>query len=329
LKRLLHLASFALTSLPIIVIARFWRPHVVIVVVPTLFCVPNVLLAMAGSSAKRVLHVQDLELDAAFDLGLIKREEARSLALKVERSLLRRFDRVTSVSRRMLKRLSAKGVESDRLTLFPNWVDTDQIKPAPGASFFRCEWGIKPRSIVLLYSGALGEKQGVEILFQAAQRLEANPSIQLVVCSAGPAFKRFRNEYSLLSNVIWHDLVPENRLNDLLNLADIHLLPQRADAADLVMPSKLTGMLASGRPVIATAVEGTQVAEAVEGRGIVVPPGDVDGLVGAVERLAADASFRQSLGEAARKYALENLDKKLILKRFEEDLVSLVSGDTR
>ena len=60
-------------------------------------------------------------------------------------------------------------------------------------------------------------------------------------------------------------LQPADRLNELLNLADIHLLPQRADAADLVMPSKLTGMMASGRAVLATASPGTQLATVIDG----------------------------------------------------------------
>ena len=77
-------------------------------------------------------------------------------------------------------------------------------------------------------------------------------------------------------------LQPLDRLNDLMNAADIHLLPQRASAADLVMPSRLSAMLSSGRPVIATAHAGTQIAQVVEGRGLAVPAEDADALHAAV-----------------------------------------------
>ena len=95
----------------------------------------------------------------------------------------------------------------------------------------------------------------------------------------------------------WDPLQPEVKLNAFLNLADIHLLPQKEDAANLVMPSKLTGMLASGRPVIATARLGTQVARVVEQTGLVVEPGCLPCIVSAIRRLGDSATT--SLGESA------------------------------
>ena len=80
------------------------------------------------------------------------------------------------------------------------------------------------------------------------------------------------------------------------------------EAADLVMPSKLGGMLASGRPVVASAAEGTQVASAIEGCGIVVAPDDPVAMAGAISALAADPSRRASLGAAARERAIRSLN---------------------
>ncbi len=96
------------------------------------------------------------------------------------------------------------------------------------------------------------------------------------MCGQGAAYSRLRDLADGLKNIHWLALQPLDRLNDLLNMADVHLLPQRADAADLVMPSKLTGMLASGRPVLATALEGTQIAEVLESAGVIVPPENLD-----------------------------------------------------
>ena len=127
-------------------------------------------------------------------------------------------------------------------------------------------------------------------------------------------------------NVQWIPLQPFARLNDLLNLADIHLLPQKADAADLVMPSKLTGMLASGRPVVATARHGTQLAQAVEGRGIVVEPGDASAFAEAIKKLAQDLGLREELGRNARDYAISELKKESILSRLEQELLVLAAA---
>jgi colanic acid biosynthesis glycosyl transferase WcaI len=150
-----------------------------------------------------------------------------------------------------------------------------------------------------------------------------------VLCGDGSARKRLLAEFGALSNVIWLPLQPVERLNDLLNLAEIHLLPQIADIADLVMPSKLTGMLASGRPVIATASAGTQVYEVVSQCGVVVPPGDAQALGRAIQGLSADSGKRQELGQAARRYAVDNMNAAQILPDFERALVSCCKRGAR
>jgi colanic acid biosynthesis glycosyl transferase WcaI len=127
------------------------------------------------------------------------------------------------------------------------------------------------------------------------------------------------------ANVTMLPLQPLVRLNDLLNAADIHILPQRASAADLMMPSRLSAMLSSGRPVIATAHPGTQVAQIVEGRGIAVPAEDAPTLHAAVLRLVENEEERLCLGLAAREYAVKHLGKQQVLEQFESDLETLIS----
>jgi hypothetical protein len=129
-----------------------------------------------------------------------------------------------------------------------------------------------------------------------------------------------------LPNVRFLDLQPMGRLNDLLGLADIHLLPQRSGAADLVMPSKLTGMLASGRAILATASPETQLAYALEGCGLVVPSESPEMMAEGLRRLADDAPLRERLGTAARLYAEQHLDKEQVLTRLMEKLQLVCDG---
>ena len=129
LTRLLHLASFALSSLPVLLWQWRWRPAVVFAVAPPLFCAPGAWLAARLAGGKAWLHIQDYEVDAAFDLGLLKGARLRRMALAGERWLLRRFDRVSTISRRMLALAQAKGVAAGCLVLFPNWVDVLAIRP--------------------------------------------------------------------------------------------------------------------------------------------------------------------------------------------------------
>jgi colanic acid biosynthesis glycosyl transferase WcaI len=179
---------------------------------------------------------------------------------------------------------------------------------------------IKQDKIVALYSGNMGEKQGLEIVIEAARTIQ---EIQFIMCGSGSALDRLQKQAEGLENIIWLPLQPFERLNDFLNLADIHLLPQQAGAADLVMPSKLTGILSSGRPVVATAGQGTQVACVVEGKGIVVEPADSEAFSAAIKTLANDQSMRNKLGIEARTYAKNSLEYNAIMRNFESELKTL------
>ena len=319
-KRLLHLASFALTSLPATIREAFWRPDVVVVIEPPLFCTPATLLISILSRSQSWLHIQDFEVDAAFELGLIKANWLRKTVGAVERWIMKRFDRVSTISNGMLSKLSDKDVPAASRLLFPNWVDTQQIFPLPPSDSLRHELGISSEHVVLLYSGNMGMKQGLELVIAVAKRLQDHPSIKFLMCGHGAAMETLKVQAESLANMRWIPLQPLSKLNRLLNSADIHLLPQKAGAADLVMPSKLTGMLASGKAVVATALEGTEVWDVVNGRGLNVPPGDVDAFHHAILTLAENKSLRDDLGAAGRSYAERFLQKDVILSQFLKEL---------
>ena len=324
LRRVLHLASFALSSLPVALwLGLVWRPAAVIVVEPTLLCAPAAWAAARLGGAAAWLHVQDFEADVAFELGLIEGAWARRAVEGLERALMRRFDAVSAISPGMCERLADKLVARDRIALFENWVDTRAIHPLDGASPMRAELGIDPAAVVALYAGNMGEKQGLETLIAAALRLADRRDILFVMAGDGAARERLEAEARGLANVRIVPLQPSERLNDLLNVADIHLLPQRRDAADLVMPSKLVGMLASGRPVVAGAAPGAEVAALIGSRGVVVAPDDGAAMAEAIVSLAADPDRRKVLGAAARDLTVAEFDKGVVLSRFTERLEAL------
>ncbi len=324
-KRLIHLLSFALSSMPILISQVFNRPHVVLSIAPAFLATPVALLGARLSGAKAWLHIQDFEVDAAFALGILKMTTLRRAIRSLESLIIKRFDRVSTISNLMVKTLWRKGVSKTRSLLFLNWVDTEAICPLEGANPMRKELDIDSDTIVALYSGSMGQKQGIEILFDVAQKLKPHPKIKFVLCGQGSACSRIQSMVSDLTNVICIPLQPVERLNYLLNLADIHLLPQRADAADLVMPSKLTGILASGRPVVTTANPDTQVAQVVHNCGIVVNPEDADAFAESLLWLAEQPQERQRLGKAGRNFALKRLSKDKILSEFENGLQELVN----
>jgi colanic acid biosynthesis glycosyl transferase WcaI len=263
-------------------------------------------------------------MDAGFAVGMLKSQRLRDWLTALEKKLLSGFDRVSTISSKMLDRLGEKGFAATRSVLFPNWVDTSRIFPTGIPSSLRDELNIPRDAVVALYSGTMGRKQGLEILAAVAEQLAHNKNVQFVFCGDGPYRSTLASLSAQLPNVRWLPLQPVDQLNDLMNLADIHLLPQCASIADLVMPSKLTGILASGRPVVTTAAAGTQLALAVQECGLIVPVDDVSAFAAAITRVAEDAALRTRLGQNARKCAEMTLDKEKILTLIEKEFCKMI-----
>jgi len=315
LERVLHLLTFAFSSFPIMLWQIIWRPQVVMVIAPGIVCAPAACLVARLSGAKAWMHIQDFEVDIAFQLGLIKSPILQHILLGTERWLLRCFDNVSSISLNMLDRLRQKCVLEKSICFFPNWVDISHIYPLKSPSDYREELGIDPKTKVVLFSGTMGGKQGLMVIPDAARKLTHRNDVMFVLCGDG-VIKPQLEAYSMgLKNVKFIPLQPFERLGQLLGLADIHLLPQSPEAADLVLPSKLSGMLASGRPVIATCQDGTEISKVVSQCGFVVAPENSDALAKAIEQLIDDDKARLQLGIQARKYAEENLARDSVLEK--------------
>lgn len=325
IKRVLHLASFALTSLPVLIGQAFWKPDAIFVVAPPFLCAPQAWLAARLCGARAWLHIQDFEIDVAFDLGMLRGGWLKRFAQAFERFWLRRFDRVSAISEKMVERLDAKGMRAANTVLFPNWSHPEDIKRHTGSNPFREALNLAEDSFVALYSGSMGAKQGLETVLDAAAALTAHPRIRFVMCGDGAVKAGLQERYDL-PNVRWLPLQPLQRLNDLLNLADVHLLPQRADVADLVMPSKLLGMLASGRPVLATVAPDTQVGRLVSQCGMLSAPGDATALSNALLDLAGDPARLERLGAVGRRIAEANFSQEAVLGRLERELTGASSA---
>lgn len=323
-KRVLHLLSFALASLPVMLRQVLWQPDVVWLAAPAFACAPGALLTARLAGAPAWLHVQDFEVDVAFDMGLLRGRLPRRIVLAAERWLMRRFDVVSSISGRMVARAVDKGVAPERAVLFPNWVDIDAVTPLQRPSAYRQELGLPADAVVALFSGTLGAKQGLHLISLAARLLMRRcPQLVFVVCGSGvmaPAMDAAARE---LPNLRVLPLQPVERLPELLGMADLHLLPQDPGVADLVMPSKLTAMLASGRPVVSNARPGSEVAQVVTECGLVVAPDDAPAFAEAVATLVADAPLRARCGAAARRHAEQHLGVQAVLGRFMRRLALL------
>lgn len=318
-KRLLHLLSFTLLSAPVMLKQIAWKPDVVWVCAPALSTVPAALFVAMVTGAKKWIHIQDLEVDVAYEMGLLKGSLLKKIAFKVEKFLLSRAHVVSTISKKMVEKISAKGIAHDKLYMFRNWVDISEIHPAEDVSYYRGLLNIPAGNIVALFSGTLGAKQGLELLVEVAKIVESDTSsITLVICGNGVLWNKLEEASKSLDCLLLLPLQPKEQLQDLLALADVHLLPQDPNVADLVMPSKLSAMLASGRPVLSTARPGSELAEVIEQVGILSAPNDAAAMADNLLRLARQPELRKELGRKSRQFAEQHLSADAILANFEK-----------
>lgn len=331
-KRLLHLISFAIGSIPQLFRQLTWRPNIIVCIAPSFFCAPSSLLFASLSGCRSWLHIQDFEIDAMFGLGMINsRGLLASCAFAVERLILRRFNRVSSISRSMCDRLISKGVATQNAVLFPNWVDTEYIRPRLGQSLYRQLWCFNPADKVVLYSGNLGKKQGLEIILEASKALSNQKDLFFVIVGEGAHKETLlaAAQEMGLKNVLFYPLQPYQSMPELLKLADLHLVIQKRGAADAVMPSKLTGILAAGGHAVITADACTELGRLVEsnpGIATLIEPENVDALVNAITSfLSRGGPQLLEYNHVARKYSIENLDSHQVLARLEQELQNVLS----
>ena len=202
-------------------------------------------------------HIQDLQVEAARDLNMIKSKRTIRTLFRLERYIMDNADVISSISDGMIAKIKAK-TKKDVL-LFPNWVDLNLIYPITNKTALKQAFGFESADKIVLYSGSIGEKQGIDAILHIAARQKSNRNIKFVICGSGPyktKLETMAKEISL-ENVVFLPLQSAEKLNQFLNAADVHLVLQKSNASDLVMPSKLANILAIGGVAVVTADEGS------------------------------------------------------------------------
>ncbi|HFJ1023321.1 TPA: colanic acid biosynthesis fucosyltransferase WcaI [Salmonella enterica] len=325
LKRLLHLGSFALSSFFPLMAQRRWKPDRIIGVVPTLFCTPGMRLLATLSGARTVLHIQDYEVDAMLGLGMAgkgKRGSVARLATAFERSALRNVDNVSTISRSMMNKAREKGVAAEKILFFPNWSEVARFQDVNDADVtaLRQQLGLPEGKKIVLYSGNIGEKQGLEKVIDAAERLRDRPLIFAIVGQGGgkARLENMARERGL-PNIKFLPLQPYDALPALLKMGDCHLVVQKRGAADAVLPSKLTNILAVGGNAVITAEPHTeleQLCARYPGIAVCVEPESTDALVNGISQALAMPKNNTT----AREYAERTLNKENVLRQFIADI---------
>ncbi len=328
LKRILHEFSFILSSLVYWIPALFRKRYDVVISIAPPFHIG--LLPVLYSKLRKTslwLHLQDLQVDMAKELNMLTNPFFLTMLFQIEKFILKRATVVSTISEGMVQKTLEKEVTKQPCVLFPNWVDETHIRPLPRKESLRAELGFSEADKVVIYSGNLGEKQGLELIIEAAKHFSSQPDVKFLICGSGGGKARLKHlaEGYKLTNVSFQPLQPYERLSALLAAGDVHLVLQKKSASDLVLPSKLTGILAAGGCALVTAVPNTTLHNVIANHqmGIVVEPESTHALVeGINQAFQTDLTlFRQN----ARAYAKQHLSKEATLHRFGDELVRLTN----
>ncbi|MCI5117015.1 MAG: colanic acid biosynthesis glycosyltransferase WcaI, partial [Candidatus Electrothrix sp. LOE1_4_5] len=236
IKRIIHLLSFTISSCPVLCLQLFfWRPDLVICIAPSFLAAPSVVFFSKLAKVKSWLHFQDFEICAMFGTGMASNlKKIDNLAHTMQRVVTKRFDRISSISHTMCVSADRRCVNRKKVILFPNWVDTELITPNVDDIYFRKKWKISLTRKVILYSGNLGEKQGLENIINVASFLRQRHDILFVIVGDGACKKKLQQCATVkeLINLRFYPLQPKRYLPSLLRMADIHLVIQKSGVSD-------------------------------------------------------------------------------------------------
>jgi colanic acid biosynthesis glycosyl transferase WcaI len=317
--RILFELSFIILSLGQAL--RGERPDIIFLTVPGLpVCLPAALLKLIYR-APLVLNLQDILPDAAVHVGLLTNKTMIKVFSWLEKFAYETADRISVIADGFTKNLLAKGVEMNKITEIPNWVDVGFIRPlAKENNYFRQRHQLEDKFVVL-YSGNIALTQPLETLIDAAVLLQSIPDIAIVIVGKQDALARLEN-YSQsqgAKNVTLLPFEPREKLPEMLAAADVAMVMQKSNVISFNMPSKIQVLLASGRPIIASVPLTGTAARAVERSrgGLVIEPEDPQLLAEAILSLYYNRENLERLGQQGRAYAEENYCFETTLDHYE------------
>jgi colanic acid biosynthesis glycosyl transferase WcaI len=321
-KRILHEASFVGTSF--LRLLTLPTPDVYIVVSPPLLLGLAAWLVTRFRCAPFIFHVQDLQPDAAVNLGMLKPGAFSRMLYWLEGVAYRKAAGISGISHGMLEAFSRKRVERERQIYFPNPVLLSAVTDFPKSGAFRVRNGFKPEDFLAVYSGNLGVKQGLTILIDVARELQNSPlPVKIIICGDGASRPQIEAaiQQQNLSCIRLFPLQAIEYYRELLVDTDVALITQQTGSGAAFFPSKLLAALAFGRPIVGVADDSSELSRAIKARqfGECVRPGEARRLAETLCDLATDRKKLLDYGMAGRRYA-EQFESDKVLSEFASEL---------
>jgi len=325
LTRLIHEATFCFFAA--LNFLRVPRPGIIVIFTPPFFLGFIGIFFAWLWRCPLVINVQDLPINAAMALGMVKQGFLGRILLGVEAWIYSKATRVVTISPAMVESIVFKGVPRSRISLVPNWIDVEATAVPVVSGNFRSRQKIPDSVRVVAYAGNLGVKQGVDLLVLLAADFVQRRDVVFFVIGEGA--DRERLELMAiergLSNIKFLPFMEPSEYSQLLTDADIMFVGQRSGAGDNFFPSKLLGLLAKRKALLVAADNDSELSKVLShaGCGEVCPYGDVGALCRALEKMltAEDLKIYGEAGFAA----VQKFDRKTVLHAWRKELLKLSS----
>jgi glycosyltransferase involved in cell wall biosynthesis len=304
------------------------RPDVVLCMTDPPIIADVALVVARRFGVPLVVVSQDVFPEIAVEL---KRLENRAVVEVLRRAIaayLERADRVVAIGETMRERLERKGAPPDRLRVIPNWVDSSVLTPQPRDNEWAREHGLADRFVVM-HSGNVGYAQNLDALVRSATFLRDLDRLTIAIVGEGSRRAQLIELAELLEaeSVFFLPYQPRSVLPLSLSSADVHVVGLARGLSGYVVPSRLYGIMAVGRPVIVAADRSSETAQLVErvGCGLVLPPGRPELLAEAIRRAHDGLLDLEEMGRRGREYVAAEADRRVAVGRY-RDLLLEVSG---
>ena len=266
----------------------------------------------------------------------LKRLESRALvgALRALVGLyLKRADRVVAIGETMKERLVEKGTPTERIAVIPNWVDTVEITPQPRDNAWAREHGLVD-AFVVMHSGNIGHAQDLDSLVRAATFLRDLERLRIVIAGFGARhgeLTALARRLEVTGAIRFLPYQPRNVLAASLSTADLHYVGLARGLAGFVVPSRMYGILAAGRPVLVAADPESETLRIARetGCGIVVPPGRPELVADAIRDAAAGVYPLAEMGARGREYVEREADREIAFERYRLVVAEAVGSRAR
>jgi glycosyltransferase involved in cell wall biosynthesis len=292
--------------------------------------IADVALVLARRfDAPLVVVSQDVFPEVAVALNRLDNPALVEVLRRATRLYLKRADRVVAIGETMRERLKSKGAAEDRIVVIPNWVDTSDLEPRPRDNDWAREHGLTDKFVVM-HSGNIGHAQDLDSLIRAATFLRDLEDLRIVLIGGGARRDELKQLMRRLETdqVVFMGYQPRELLAESLSSGDVHVVGLARGLSGYVVPSRLYGVLAVGRPVIASAEADSETAKVVEAidAGVVVPPGRPELLARAI-RCAYDGELElDAMGARGREWVKSEGDREIAVDRYRRLLRQLADG---